>query len=394
MSINEPKDGKVDVGLKSSTQKSSSDKAIDKENGRSESTEISQSSDRRSSEDSGSGLNFSGLQRYLTEKLGFLGLDDDEAESSSHKVLNDVSLDGIVDYIQKNGCKNIITMAGAGISTSAGIPDFRSVGTGLYHNLQKYNLPHPQAIFELDFFNENPKPFFVLAKELYPGTFKPTLCHYFIKLLNDKGMLLRHYTQNIDTLERVAGIPEEKLVEAHGTFYTGHCLACREKYTLEWMKERIFKDEIPICEKCPGVVKPDIVFFGENLPEKFHHSIDADFHKCDLLIILGSSLVVHPFAGLVDMPPSRTPRLLINREKAGHRTGIMAMMGISGGLEFDKKGNSRDVAWLGDCDDGCQLLADKLGWGDELKELLKQEHEKIDKANEAKNIEVPEQPKI
>ncbi|XP_050293398.1 NAD-dependent protein deacetylase sirtuin-2 isoform X2 [Anthonomus grandis grandis] len=325
MSINEPKDGKVDVGLKSSTQKSSSDKAIDKENGRSESTEISQSSDRRSSEDSGSGLNFSGLQRYLTEKLGFLGLDDDEAESSSHKVLNDVSLDGIVDYIQKNGCKNIITMAGAGIST---------------------------------------------------------------------WMLLRHYTQNIDTLERVAGIPEEKLVEAHGTFYTGHCLACREKYTLEWMKERIFKDEIPICEKCPGVVKPDIVFFGENLPEKFHHSIDADFHKCDLLIILGSSLVVHPFAGLVDMPPSRTPRLLINREKAGHRTGIMAMMGISGGLEFDKKGNSRDVAWLGDCDDGCQLLADKLGWGDELKELLKQEHEKIDKANEAKNIEVPEQPKI
>lgn len=65
--------------------------------------------------------------------------------------------------------------------------------------------------------------------------------------------------------------------------------------------ERIFKDEIPICEHCPGVVKPDIVFFGENLPDKFHDSIDRDFGKCDLLIILGSSLVVHPFAGLVDL---------------------------------------------------------------------------------------------
>lgn len=65
--------------------------------------------------------------------------------------------------------------------------------------------------------------------------------------------------------------------------------------------ERIFKDEIPICEKCPGVVKPDIVFFGENLPDKFHDSVDKDFKKCDLLIILGSSLVVHPFAGLIDL---------------------------------------------------------------------------------------------
>lgn len=64
--------------------------------------------------------------------------------------------------------------------------------------------------------------------------------------------------------------------------------------------ERIFKDEIPICERCPGIVKPDIVFFGENLPEKFHNCLMADFPKCDLLVILGSSLVVQPFASLVD----------------------------------------------------------------------------------------------
>jgi hypothetical protein len=97
-------------------------------------------------------------------------------------------------------------------------------------------LPHPQAIFEIGFFKENPTPFFTLAKELYPGSFKPTPCHYFIKLLEEKGLLLRHYTQNIDTLERVAGIEGDKLVEAHGTFHAAHCIGCRKEYTQEWIK--------------------------------------------------------------------------------------------------------------------------------------------------------------
>ena len=110
----------------------------------------------------------------------------------------------------------------------------------MYHNLDKYNLPHPQAIFELDFFKKNPEPFFVLAKELIPEGYKPTPSHYFIKLLHDKGLLLRHYTQNIDTLERVAGLPEEKLVEAHGTFHTGRCLACSAPFDLNWMKGKYF----------------------------------------------------------------------------------------------------------------------------------------------------------
>lgn len=74
--------------------------------------------------------------------------------------------------------------------TAAGIPDFRSPETGLYHNLQKYNLPEPQAIFEINFFRQNPKPFFTLAKELFPGKFKPTVSHYFIRLLHEKGEVL------------------------------------------------------------------------------------------------------------------------------------------------------------------------------------------------------------
>ncbi|XP_049637136.1 NAD-dependent protein deacetylase sirtuin-3, mitochondrial isoform X3 [Suncus etruscus] len=121
-------------------------------------------------------------------------------------------------------------MVGAGISTASGIPDFRSPEIGLYSKLQKYDIPYPEAIFELNFFFHNPKPFFALAKELYPGNYRPNATHYFFRLLHDKGLLLRLYTQNIDGLERVAGIPPAKLVEAHGTFATATCTVCHNQF--------------------------------------------------------------------------------------------------------------------------------------------------------------------
>lgn len=79
---------------------------------------------------------------------------------------------------------------------------FRTPGTGLYDNLQRYNIPYPEAIFELNYFHRNPKPFFHLAKELYPGRYLPNLIHYFIRYLHDENLLHRVYTQNIDGLER------------------------------------------------------------------------------------------------------------------------------------------------------------------------------------------------
>uniref|UniRef100_A0A1B6JNI0 NAD-dependent protein deacetylase n=1 Tax=Homalodisca liturata TaxID=320908 RepID=A0A1B6JNI0_9HEMI len=328
------------------------------------------------------------IRRYIAEKLGFYS-EESTDKSEKPKVLDDVSLNGIANLIKEGKCKNIITMAGAGISTSAGIPDFRSPGSGLYHNLEKYNLPNPQAIFEIGYFRNNPQPFFTLAKELYPGTFKPTICHYFVKLLHQKGVLLRHYTQNIDTLERVAGLPGDKIIEAHGTFFTSHCLECQKEYSVDWMKEKIFQDSVPTCVLCNGVVKPDIVFFGECLPQEYYTKSVSDFPKADLLIVMGSSLAVQPFASLIDNVGNHCPRLLINREKAGHRDRLMRMLGMGGGLDFDSDTNSRDVLWLGDCDVGCQLLADQIGWGEELRAMVKEEHKKIDeeKAKEKKNNE-------
>lgn len=318
------------------------------------------------------------IAHFFADKL-HLSSAASEDEEDGGSVLTTVNIAGVVEAWKRGCFKKVVTMVGAGISTSAGIPDFRSPESGLYSNLQKYNLPYPEAIFEIDYFRQNPQPFFRLAKELYPGNFRPTPSHYFVKLLQDKGLLLRHYSQNIDTLERIAGIDDEKLVEAHGTFYTNHCIDCKKDYTMEWVREEILKENVPTCTECNGIVKPDIVFFGENLPERFHILPHRDFKQCDLLIIMGTSLTVQPFASLIDYVSDNCVRLLINRDKVGKTSsGFLRSMIFGEGLCFDLPGNRRDVAYEGDCDEGCIFLAEQLGFGDELKELVKREHARID----------------
>ncbi|KAK6318054.1 hypothetical protein J4Q44_G00113450 [Coregonus suidteri] len=203
-------------------------------------------------------------------------------------------------------CKNVVVVAGAGISTASGIPDFRTPGTGLYANLAKYNIPYPEAIFNIEYFSNDPRPFFSLAKELYPGSHRPNYIHYFIHMLHHKGLLLRMYTQNIDGLEKISGIPDEKLVEAHGSFATASCHLCYTPFPAQEAKSAIMSDEVPVCTFCQATVKPDIVFFGEDLPEKyFQHS--KDFPKADLLIIMGTSLQIEPFASLVNTVRATVP---------------------------------------------------------------------------------------
>ena len=102
----------------------------------------------------------------------------------------------------------ILVMTGAGLSTPSGIPDFRTPGSGIYDNLQKYtDLPYPEAIFDIRYFEQNPKPFYTWAKEFFPGVhYKPNDGHYFISALEKHSKLLRLFTQNIDGLERLTGI--------------------------------------------------------------------------------------------------------------------------------------------------------------------------------------------
>ncbi|XP_053574742.1 NAD-dependent protein deacetylase sirtuin-3 [Bombina bombina] len=259
------------------------------------------------------------------------------------------------DLILNNHFKNIIVMVGAGISTPSGIPDFRTPGTGLYDNLLEYNIPYPEAIFDIDYFTYNPEPFFSLAQELYPGKYKPNFVHYFVKLLHDKGLLLRCYTQNIDGLERMAGIPPEKLVEAHGTFSSASCHLCYTPFPAAEAQECIKSGRIPRCKICSGFVKPDIVFFGEDLPQSYN-KVSIDFPKADLLIVMGTSLAIEPFASLVNSVCSKVPRLLLNRESVG---------------PFKRNPLKRtDVALLGDLSDITRKFAHSLNWLTEIEEIM------------------------
>ncbi|KAK6107745.1 NAD-dependent protein deacetylase sirtuin-2 domain protein [Brugia pahangi] len=313
-----------------------------------------------------------------------------EKEKDTKQKLSSLTIEGIAEYIRSGEVKNIIVLTGAGISTSAGVPDFRSPGTGLYDNLSQYNLPDPMAIFDISYFKKHPEPFYKLAKDLFPSHLKPTPCHYLIRLMDEKGLLLRWYTQNIDSLEFVTGINEDKLVTAHGCHHTSTCLSCRAKFDLNWIMNKVFVEHVKVahCDKCGGIVKPDIVFFGENLPARFFNYSIRDFPKCDLLIIMGTSLVVHPFAGLVDEVNDDVPRLLINLTEAGHSTSSLFPYGGSSGLCYHDKDNYRDVFWQGTTDDGAWKLAELLGWKTELNKLIETELKKINEKEEKdeKNI--------
>ena len=296
-------------------------------------------------------------------------VEDAVLQVTPEPVLSSFDLHGIAEHIKSGKVKNIIVMCGAGISVSAGIPDFRTPGTGLYDNLQKYNLPHPTAVFELDFFRENPLPFYLLAKELYPGNYPPTATHHFVKLLHEKKLLKRCFTQNIDSLERATGLPADTICAAHGNFDTARCLeghsAC-----VDAVKDHVEKGEPMLCVECGALVKPDIVFFGENLPQRFEDLIRTDFPKCDLLIVAGTSLEVHPFAGLIHHPGEDVPRLLVNREVVGEMDERVGHGDVFG-FDFGET-NRRDALFLGDCDDGFLKLAELLGWREELGQMVEQ----------------------
>jgi NAD-dependent protein deacetylase sirtuin 2 len=290
-----------------------------------------------------------------------------------------LNIEGVARALREGTAKRVIVMAGAGISVSAGIPDFRTPGTGLYDNLQKYDLPDPTSIFHIDFFREKPEPFTLFAKEVYPGNFRPTLSHYFSLLLHRKGVLLRHFTQNIDTLERVAGLPGDSLVEAHGSFHGAHCIACKKEANSDAVRKDYFASElsIPRCEDCGALVKPDIVFFGEGLPARFFSQMAEDFPKCDMLLVMGTSLAVVPFATLIHRVKPLVPRVLMNRELVAKANREMLELGAdTPGFRFKAPDlNVRDVALLGELDNVVWDLCGAVGddWQADLVALVREQ---------------------
>lgn len=191
----------------------------------------------------------------------------------------------------------ILVLSGAGISVACGVPDFRSPG-GLYDQIkEKYNLTDPQLLFDINYIRKDQVPFYDFAAQLFPSSdLVPSKAHKFIKLLQDKGKLLRNYSQNIDTLEQQIGIAPEKLILCHGSFAT---FSCPQGHRVDGalIKPKLDSKHIPQCEICndptgASFLKPDIVFFGEALPDAFRTHIQEDAKEADLLIVMGSSLRV------------------------------------------------------------------------------------------------------
>ena len=154
------------------------------------------------------------------------------SEPPRRKKLDSINtLEDCVELIRKS--RKIIILTGAGVSVSCGIPDFRS-RDGVYARLAVDfpDLPDPQAMFDIEYFKKDPRPFFKFAREIYPGQFQPSPCHKFIRCVESNGKLLRNFTQNIDTLEQVAGI--QNVIQCHGSFATGKLKS--NIYRLFWLQ--------------------------------------------------------------------------------------------------------------------------------------------------------------
>lgn len=188
--------------------------------------------------------------------------------------------------------KRIVFFGGAGVSTESGIPDFRSQD-GLYN--QQYKYP-PEQIVSRTFFERNTEEFYRFYKDrmIFPDA-EPNAAHLKLAELEKAGKLSAVITQNIDGLHQAAG--STKVIELHGSVLRNYCRDCREFYDLEYIAN---SEGIPRCEKCGGIVKPDVVLYEESLDSDDIEGAVSEIMLADTLIIGGTSLVVYPAAGFVN----------------------------------------------------------------------------------------------
>ena len=201
-----------------------------------------------------------------------------------------------IEKLQKiiDESNNIVFFGGAGVSTESGIKDFRGKN-GLYKEGQRKNLNvSPEYMLSISCLIDEPLEFFEYYRNnLNCEDAKPNITHKYLKKLEDRGKLKAIITQNIDGLHQKAG--SNNILEIHGTTYRNYCMDCNKEYSHDY----IFKSKgIPRCS-CGGIVRPDVVLYGEMLPDSYIKAIDY-IRKADLLIVAGTSLTVQPASGLIN----------------------------------------------------------------------------------------------
>jgi NAD-dependent deacetylase len=189
---------------------------------------------------------------------------------------------------------SVVALTGAGISVPSGIPDFRTPGTGLWERVDPIEVAH------IDAFNDDPARFWRFYGERFATLAgkQPNGAHLALVALEQQGRLDAVITQNVDMLHARAGT--RRLLEMHGSIATCGCPACGSRVTLEAAREllRSAADGVPRCADCGGALKPDVVLFGEMLAPEPLERARSLCERAEVLLCIGSSLEVHPVAGL------------------------------------------------------------------------------------------------
>ena len=202
--------------------------------------------------------------------------------------------------------RGIVFFGGAGVSTESGIPDFRSVD-GLYH--QKYDWP-PEEILSHTFFMRNPKEFYRFYRDkMLALDAKPNRAHLKLAQWEREGKLLGIVTQNIDGLHHAAG--NKKVYELHGSVHRNYCMECGKSFSPVYIRDS--RDDIPHCDECGGMIKPDVVLYEEGLDSDTLSGAIHVIRQADLMIVAGTSLTVYPAAGLLQYFRGKH-LVLINRD--------------------------------------------------------------------------------
>ena len=190
------------------------------------------------------------------------------------------------------GAQRIVVFTGAGISTESGIPDFRSPG-GIWTKYDPEDFTYQKFLSSPE---ARKKHWQLLGTDFWFGA-QPNAAHYAVAELEGLGKLDCVITQNVDELHERAGNSPEKVIHLHGTMRYARCLQCGKRYLMEevrkWLAQGV---EVPDCPECGGLLKPDVVFFGEAMPVRETAEAQRRSSSCDLCIVIGSSLVVYPAA--------------------------------------------------------------------------------------------------
>lgn len=202
--------------------------------------------------------------------------------------------------------KHAVVLTGAGLSTPSGIPDFRSTGTGLWSK------DEPLDAASLNTFRTRPERFFSWFRPLANQIFnaQPNAAHIALAKLEKAGKIKSIITQNIDMLHQKAG--SKSVIEMHGTMQTLTCSQCYHQVQAEnYIASFVDTGDLPLCPKCNQLLKPDVILFGEQLPQAAISKAQKDARQCDLMLVAGSSLEVLPVAGLPMQALDRGAHLII-----------------------------------------------------------------------------------